>query len=148
MVAPGRICQFAGRRTLVRTLTKTGQWALVIGALAILTLLALNDDISQLADLFTAVDRCRSGNGFGDPSEATTFSIFVFMGALVGLAAIMNIVQSPRLIRNPVCVLELKVIGQSVRGARGDFLGDAGNLWGVFDGLLLLACISPAPKRT
>jgi rhamnose transport system permease protein len=75
--------------------------------------------------------------------KLTTFLIFVFMGALVGLAAIMNVVQSPQVDPQSGSGLELKVIAAVVVGGVA-ISGGRGNLWGVFAGLLLLACISPA----
>jgi rhamnose transport system permease protein len=72
-----------------------------------------------------------------------TFSTFVLLGALTGIAAMMNIVQSPQV--QPACGagLELKVIAAVVVGGVA-ISGGRGNLWGVFVGLLLLACVSPA----
>jgi rhamnose transport system permease protein len=73
----------------------------------------------------------------------TTFLIFVFIGALVGLAAMMNVVQSPQVDPQSGTGLELKVIAAVVVGGVA-ISGGRGNLWGVFAGLLLLVCISPA----
>jgi rhamnose transport system permease protein len=72
-----------------------------------------------------------------------TFGAFVLMGVLIGVAAVMNVSQSPQV--QPTCGegLELKVIaacvvgGVAVRGGRG-------NLWGVLAGFLLLANVNPA----
>jgi rhamnose transport system permease protein len=75
--------------------------------------------------------------------QLTTFWVFVFMGALVGLAAMMNVVQSPQVDPKSGTGLELKVIAAVVVGGVA-ISGGRGNLWGVFVGLLLLACISPA----
>ena len=65
------------------------------------------------------------------------------MGALVGLAAMMNVVQSPQVDPKSGSGLELKVIAAAVVGGVA-VSGGRGKLWGVFVGLLLLACISPA----
>jgi rhamnose transport system permease protein len=72
-----------------------------------------------------------------------TFGVFALMGALVGLAALMNVVQSPQV--QPTCGdgLELKVIAAAVVGGVA-VSGGRGNLWGVFPGLLLLANVNPA----
>jgi rhamnose transport system permease protein len=75
--------------------------------------------------------------------QLTTFCVFVFMGALVGLAAMMNVVQSPQVDPKSGSGLELKVIAAAVVGGVA-VSGGRGKLWGVFAGLLLLACISPA----
>ena len=72
-----------------------------------------------------------------------TFLVFVVMGALVGLAAMMNVVQSPQVHPLTGTGLELKVIAAVVVGGVA-ISGGRGNLWGAFAGLLLLACVSPA----
>jgi rhamnose transport system permease protein len=77
-----------------------------------------------------------------DPRR-TTFSVFVLMGALAGLAAMMNVVQSPQV--QPTCGegLELKVIAAAVVGGVA-VSGGRGTLWGVLPGLLLLVNVNPA----
>jgi rhamnose transport system permease protein len=72
-----------------------------------------------------------------------TFWVFVNAGALTGLAATMNMVQSPQV--DPSCgkLLELEVIAAAVVGGVS-VAGGRGNLWGVLVGFLVLACINPA----
>jgi rhamnose transport system permease protein len=72
-----------------------------------------------------------------------TFCVFVFMGALTGLAAMMNTIQSPQVDPNSGTGLELKTIAAVVVGGVA-ISGGRGTLVGAFVGLLLLACISPA----
>ena len=72
-----------------------------------------------------------------------TFLVFVLMGALTGLAAMLNVVQSPQVQPLSGLGLELKVIAAVVVGGVA-ISGGRGNLWGAFAGLLLLACIGPA----
>ena len=55
----------------------------------------------------------------------------------------MNVVQSPQVQPLSGLGLELKVIAAAVVGGVA-ISGGRGNLWGVFFGLLLLACVSPA----
>ena len=75
--------------------------------------------------------------------SAVTFGVFVLMGALAGLAAVLNLVQSPQV--DPKCGagLELKAIAAAVVGGVA-VNGGRGSLWGVLVGLLLLATINPA----
>jgi len=73
----------------------------------------------------------------------TTFCVFVLMGALVGLAAVMNVVQSPQVDPKSGSGLELKGIAAAVVGGVA-VTGGRGNLFGAFVGLLLLACTGPA----
>ncbi len=75
--------------------------------------------------------------------QLTTAMVFIFLGALTGLAAVMNIVQSPQIQPLAGSGLELKVIAAVVVGGVS-IAGGRGSLWGVLAGLLLLACISPA----
>jgi len=75
--------------------------------------------------------------------QRVTFLVFVFLGALTGLAAMMNLAQSPQVQPLTGNGLELKVIAAVVVGGVA-ISGGRGNLWGAFAGLLLLACVSPA----
>lgn len=75
--------------------------------------------------------------------QRVTFLVFVFLGALTGLAAMMNLAQSPQVQPLSGSGLELKVIAAVVVGGVA-ISGGRGNLWGAFAGLLLLACVSPA----
>jgi rhamnose transport system permease protein len=79
----------------------------------------------------------------GIEPRRVTFGVFVLMGALTGLAAVMNMVQSPQV--QPACGegLELKVIAACVVGGVA-VSGGRGRLWGVLPGLLLLANVNPA----
>ncbi len=79
----------------------------------------------------------------GIEPRRVTFGVFVFMGLLVGLAAVMNVVQSPQV--QPTCGegFELKVIAAAVVGGVA-VTGGRGRLWGVVPGLLLLANVNPA----
>ncbi len=79
----------------------------------------------------------------GIEPRRVTFGVFVLMGLLVGLAAVMNVVQSPQV--QPTCGdgFELKVIAAVVVGGIA-VTGGRGRLWGVVPGLLLLANVNPA----
>ncbi|MCC6232298.1 MAG: ABC transporter permease [Verrucomicrobiales bacterium] len=75
--------------------------------------------------------------------RATTFAVFVLMGALTGLAAVMNMVQSPQVDPASGRGLEMEAIAAAVVGGVA-VAGGRGSLWGVLAGFLLLACINPA----
>jgi rhamnose transport system permease protein len=72
-----------------------------------------------------------------------TFSLFTLMGALAGLAAVLNMVQSPQVDPNTGRGMELEAIAAAVVGGVS-VSGGRGKLWGVFIGLMLLICIGPA----
>ncbi|RYD39513.1 MAG: ABC transporter permease, partial [Verrucomicrobiaceae bacterium] len=75
--------------------------------------------------------------------KRTTFGVFVLMGALAGLAAVLNMVQSPQVQPNCGDGLELKTIAAAVVGGVA-ISGGRGTLWGVLLGMLLLANVNPA----
>ena len=72
-----------------------------------------------------------------------TFGVFALTGALAGIAAVLNMVQSPQVQPNADDGLELKVIAAAVVGGVA-ITGGRGNLWGVLLGLMLLVNVNPA----
>ena len=126
------LSQSAGQWTLVSTAlvvlvafgvamrrVAAGRWVYAVGA---------DDEAARLA---------------GIRPQLVTFVVFVLMGTLAGVAATMNIVQSPQVQPLAGSGLELKVIAAVVVGGVA-ISGGRGNVWGAFAGLLLLACVSPA----
>ncbi len=75
--------------------------------------------------------------------KRTTFGIFVLMGMLAGLAAVLNMVQSPQVQPNCGDGLELQTIAAAVVGGVA-ISGGRGTIWGVLLGMLLLANVNPA----
>lgn len=121
-----------------------GQWALVLAALLLLGALGLA--MRHLAAgrfVYAIGSDAEAARLSGLRPQLGTFMIFVLMGALTGLAAAMNMVQSPQVQPLAGSGLELKVIAAVVVGGVA-ISGGRGNLWGAFAGLLLLACIAPA----
>ncbi|HEY0862654.1 MAG TPA: ABC transporter permease [Lacunisphaera sp.] len=121
-----------------------GQWTLVLSALAVLVVIGLAmRHWSAGRQVYAVGTNAEAARLAGIPPQRVTFLVFVFLGALTGLAAIMNIVQSPQVQPLSGAGLELKVIAAVVVGGVA-IAGGRGNLWGAFAGLLLLACVSPA----
>jgi len=121
-----------------------GQWTLILAALLVLVFLAFASRHLSIGRFVYAVGTdAEAARLAGLRPQLTTLSVFVFMGALVGLAAVMNVVQSPQVDPKSGSGLELKVIAAAVVGGVA-IAGGRGNLWGVFAGVLLLASISPA----
>lgn len=121
-----------------------GQWTLVVTAILLLVLLAFA--MKHLASgrfIYAVGSDAEAARLAGIRPQLTTFCVFVLMGALTGLAAMMNVVQSPQVDPKSGTGLELKVIAAVVVGGVA-ISGGRGKLWGVFVGLLLLACVSPA----
>jgi rhamnose transport system permease protein len=75
--------------------------------------------------------------------KATTFWVFLLMGVLAGVAAALNLVQSPQIQPNSGEGLELKAIAAAVVGGIA-ITGGRGTLWGVLLGMMLLANVNPA----
>ncbi len=72
-----------------------------------------------------------------------TFGVFVLMGALVGLAALLNAIRFADVDPKTGTGLEMQTIAAVVVGGVA-ISGGRGNLWGVLAGVLLLGCIAPA----
>ena len=121
-----------------------GQWALVLFALVLLVLVGLGlRHVAAGRFVYAVGTDAEAARLAGIRPQAVTFGVFVFMGALTGLAAMLNLVQSPQVQPLGGLGLELKVIAAVVVGGVA-ISGGRGNLWGAFAGLLLLACVAPA----
>jgi rhamnose transport system permease protein len=121
-----------------------GQWAVIAIALLLLVLIAICMKRVAVGRFVYAVGSdAEAARLAGIPPQRVTFLTFVFMGALVGLAATLNVIQSPQVDPKSGTGIELKTIAAVVVGGVA-ISGGRGNLWGAFVGLLLLACISPA----
>ena len=121
-----------------------GQWTLVLSSLAVLVVIGVAmRHWSAGRQVYAVGTNAEAARLAGIPPQRVTFLVFVFLGALTGLAAIMNIAQSPQVQPLSGAGLELKVIAAVVVGGVA-IAGGRGNLWGAFAGLLLLACVSPA----
>lgn len=121
-----------------------GQWTLISVAVGLLLALAWATKHLSLGRFIYAVGSdAEAARLSGIRPQMVTFLVFVLVGALVGLAAVMNLVQSPQVDPKSGSGLELKVIAAVVVGGV-EITGGRGKLWGVLAGLLLLACIGPA----
>jgi rhamnose transport system permease protein len=121
-----------------------GQLTIMIAALALFLIIAFASSRLAAARYVYAVgSNSEAARLAGIRPGIITFLVFVFTGALCGLAAILNIVQSPQVDPKSGTGLELKTIAAVVVGGIA-ISGGRGSLWGMFAGLLLLACISPA----
>lgn len=121
-----------------------GQWLLITGAVALLALLAWG--LRHLAIgrwIYAVGSDAEAARLAGIRPRVVTLATFVLVGALTGIAAVMNVVQSPQVQPLTGSGLELKAIAAAVVGGVA-ISGGRGSLWGVLVGLLLLACISPA----
>jgi rhamnose transport system permease protein len=79
----------------------------------------------------------------GIPVAAISFGVFVLMGALTGVAALLDSVRFTQVQSNGGTGLELKAISAVVIGG-ASITGGKGNLWGTLLGAGVLAVIAPA----
>ena len=122
----------------------TGQLTLIFAALVLLVLMAAAMKHFAAGRFVYAVGSdAEAARLAGIRPQRVTFTTFVLLGAFVGLAAMMNVVQSPQVDPNSGAGLELKAIAAVVVGGVA-ISGGRGSLWGAFVGLLLLACVNPA----
>jgi len=121
-----------------------GQFVLVGAALGLLVALAwAMRHLAAGRYLYAVGTDAEAARLAGIRPQLVTLLVFVFIGALTGLGAMMNLAQSPQVQPLTGNGLELKVIAAVVVGGVA-ISGGRGNLWGAFAGLLLLACVSPA----
>jgi rhamnose transport system permease protein len=121
-----------------------GQTVLISIALGLLALLAIATKHRAAGRFIYAVGSdAEAARLAGIRPRLVTFATFVFLGALVGLAAMMNVAQSPQVDPNSGTGLELRAIAAVVVGGVA-ISGGRGSLWGAALGLLLLACVNPA----
>jgi rhamnose transport system permease protein len=119
---------------------------LTVCGLALAVLIALAWILKHLAAgrfVYAVGSDAEAARLAGIRPRLTTFWVFVLMGALTGLASVMNMVQSPQVDPNGGRGLELEAIAAAVVGGVA-ISGGRGKLWGVLAGLLLLDCITPA----
>ena len=119
---------------------------LAICALALSIMIALAFAMKRLAlgrFVYAVGTDAEAARLAGISPRLVTFAVFALMGSLTGLAAVLNMAQSPQVDPNTGRGLELEAIAAAVVGGVA-VSGGRGKLWGVLAGLLLLVCIGPA----
>lgn len=123
---------------------RTGQF--VICGVTLLIVFTLSLALKHLAAgrfIYAVGSDAEAARLAGIRPRVVTFAVFTLMGALAGLAAVLNMVQSPQVDPNTGRGMELEAIAAAVVGGVS-VSGGRGKIWGVFVGLLLLVCIGPA----
>lgn len=122
----------------------TGQVVIVITAIAVFSALTLALKRLAAGRFVYAVGSDREAARLaGIRSQAVVFAVFALMGALAGLAALLNAIRFADIDPKTGTGLELQVIAAVVVGGVA-ISGGRGNLWGVLLGVLLLSAIAPA----
>lgn len=121
-----------------------GQLTILATALLVLVVLGLaSRHLAAGRMLYAMGSDVEAARLAGLRPRRATFLVFAGMGALSGLAALLNVVQSPQVDPKSGTGLELTAIAGAVVGGVA-ISGGRGTLWGAFAGFLLLACVSPA----
>jgi rhamnose transport system permease protein len=121
-----------------------GQWLVVASALAVFALFAWG--LRYLAagrDVYATGSDPEAARLAGIRPRRVVFAVFVLMGALAGLAALLNAVRFGDVDPNAGAGLELQVIAAVVVGGTA-ISGGRGTLLGTLVGVLLLGSIGPA----
>jgi len=126
-------------------LGQAGGQAVILGSTAvlfILLMLALKH-LSAGRYVYAVGSDAEAARLAGIPPQAVTFFVFVLMGALTAIGALLNAVRFADVDPKTGTGLELQAIAAAVVGGVA-ISGGRGKLCGVLAGVLLLACIAPA----
>jgi rhamnose transport system permease protein len=120
-----------------------GQAMIIVAALILFALLVIAlKHISAGRFVYAVGSDAEAARLAGIHPQVVTFMVFTLMGALTGLAALLQAVRFPDVDPKAGQGLELKAIAAAVVGGVA-VSGGRGNLWGVLAGVLLLAVIGP-----
>jgi rhamnose transport system permease protein len=121
-----------------------GEFAILIAAAAIFAVFVWALKSIQAGRAVYAVGSQReSARLAGIPVSAISFGVFILMGALTGVAALLDSVRFTQVQSNAGTGLELKAISAVVIGG-ASITGGKGNLWGTLLGAGVLAVIAPS----
>lgn len=121
-----------------------GQWLIVIASLAVLMIFtwSLRNLVAGRA-VYAVGSDAEAARLAGIAPARVTFFVFMLMGALVGLAALLNAVRFSAVPSNAGIGLELKAIAAVVVGGTA-ITGGRGRLIGTLIGVALLGTIGTA----
>lgn len=122
----------------------TGQW--LIAAIALLVLLLFGWALAKIRAgraIYATGSDAEAARLAGIEPQRVIFSVFVLMGALTGLAAVLNAVRFSSVPSNAGLGLELKAIAAVVVGGTA-ITGGRGTLIGTLVGVALLGIIGTA----
>jgi len=121
-----------------------GQAVIVLTALILFALFWwASENLSIFRSVYATGSDSEAARLAGIPIRQVLFGVFVLMGALTGVAAVLNAVRFSDVPANSGMNLELKAIAAVVVGG-APITGGRGSLLGTFLGVLLLGSIAPA----
>lgn len=122
----------------------TGQMVIISTAILLFAIIALASRyLAGVRFVYAIGSDHESARLAGIRTQLVTFFVFIGMGALAGLAATLNLVQSPQVDPKAGTGLELKAIAAAVVSGIA-ITGGRGNLWGIIAGIALLGSLGPA----
>jgi rhamnose transport system permease protein len=102
-----------------------------------------SQNLSALRAVYATGSDTEAARLAGIPTTQVVFWVFVLMGALTGIASLLNAVRFSDVPANSGMGLELEAIGAVVVGGT-PITGGRGSLLGTFIGVVLLGSIGPA----
>jgi rhamnose transport system permease protein len=121
-----------------------GQWAIVAMALIVFAIFAWGlKNLAAGRAVYATGSDLEAARLAGIRPRRVVFGVFVMMGVLTGLAAMLGAMRMPAIDPNAGNGLELQVIAAVVVGGVA-ITGGRGNLVGALLGVILLAMIRPA----
>jgi len=121
-----------------------GQWLIVVASLVVLAFFAWTlRNLAAGRAVYAVGSDAEAARLAGIEPTRVTFFIFVLMGAMVGLAALLNAIRFSTVPSNAGIGLELKAIAAVVVGGTA-ITGGRGTLIGTLIGVALLGTISTA----
>lgn len=102
-----------------------------------------SENLSAFREIYATGSDSEAARLAGIPVKRVLFAVFILMGALTGMAALLNEVRFSDVPANSGMNLELKAIAAVVVGG-APITGGRGSLLGTFIGVLLLGSIGPA----
>ena len=121
-----------------------GQWVIVIASLAVLVFFAWTlRNLAAGRAMYAVGSDAEAARLAGIEPTRVTFGVFVLMGALVGVAALLNAVRFSTVPSNAGIGLELKAVAAVVVGGTA-ITGGRGRLIGTLIGVALLGTIGTA----
>lgn len=122
----------------------SGEFAILLSAAVLFVVFAWSMRRVQAGRAVYAVGSQReSARLAGIPVHWVTFGVFVLMGTLTGIAALLDSVRFTQVQSNSGTGLELKAISAVVIGG-ASITGGKGTLWGTLLGVSVLAVIAPS----
>ncbi len=123
---------------------QTGQAVIVLLTILLFALFWwASENVSAFRAIYATGSDTEAARLAGIPVQQVLFAVFVLMGALTGIAAVINVVRFSDVPANSGMNLELKAIAAVVVGGT-PITGGRGSLLGTFIGVLLLGSVAPA----